>query len=234
MTLPILNQVIDQQDTHEQQNDLEPIKSQIHLIFAHDPPQNHHERNQQQCDLHARPNSHADGKVHLVFAGDCHGRGVFCRVAHDGKEDQADKGARDAALGVGDGVDTPRHGLGTDRHQRRRHRQREHGNPFTKAGLLGLLLGFPDQVPLRGETACGCRNSGAGCGDCSCHAAFFGVFTCAALFYLSGGCVEHHGVRFELEEDVAAVDDQEEDGGAAGELCYLRFAVFDCFGRGTD
>lgn len=51
-------------------------------------------------------------------------------------------------------------------------------------------------------------------------AALFG-----ALFNLFGGLVVHFCVGFELEEEVAAIDDEEEDGGTYKGIVSIRRGI---------
>lgn len=57
-----------------------------HFIVTHNPSDHDNKRKYQQCNLHTRPDCNANGEVHLVFAGDCHGRRVLGCVANDGEK----------------------------------------------------------------------------------------------------------------------------------------------------
>ena len=107
---------------------------------------------------------------------------MFCCVADDGKEDEADEGLGDAEVGD-DGVDGVDEELGADG---------DHDGDDDEDGAGGpggeeLGLGF--------------------------------------VAFLRFGVVEEFGVRFQLEEEVGDVDDEEDDRGAAGEDVEARVGV---------
>lgn len=63
-----------------------------------DHPSDHDSKGQdEQSDLHAGPDSYANGKVHLIFAGNSNGGRVLCGVADDGEKNQSDEGLRNVA-----------------------------------------------------------------------------------------------------------------------------------------
>lgn len=62
---------------------------------TNNPPKNDNQRQNQKRNLHARPHSHPDRKIHLILAGNSHGSSMLRCITYDGQKDQSDKGLAD-------------------------------------------------------------------------------------------------------------------------------------------
>lgn len=121
---------------------------------------------------------------------------MFGRVAHNGEQDQADKGFGNVG-GLHDAVDAGDEVFGAGGDAEGDEHEGEGGGPGGEDGFF-LLLGF--RVVF-----------GVG---------FVFGFVLAGCVVVVGGAgflVEEFGVGFELEDEVEHVEQQQDDAGAAGE-----------------
>lgn len=65
IALSVLDDVVRNQHTHEEDYRLERLKIQAHRL-PHNPTEDHEKWCDQQCNLHTATNSYADGEVHLL------------------------------------------------------------------------------------------------------------------------------------------------------------------------
>lgn len=139
---------------------------------------------------------------------------MLSSITHNRQEDQPNKDIAD----IGDlsqRVDRVNHELGTDSHQRSGEHKRQHGHPDRELRLLGLIVRILHLHLLRVLAAHRVRAHAANL--CQSAAGVALADALAPLLDLQTGLVVHRRVGLELEEEVAAVDDKEEDTRAAGE-----------------
>lgn len=105
------------------------------------------------------------------------------------------------------------HVLSAERNQRRRDSQRQQGDPDMQLRLLRLIFRVL-QLHLLGILASHSGRHLADLRDAATGIAL-GDFL-AALFYLWTGTVVDFGMRFQLEEEIASVYNEENDASACG------------------
>lgn len=103
VALSVLNEVVDDQNTEEEDHGLESLEVKGHGL-AHDPAKKNHERSDKQRDLHRATNRHVDGQIHLILVGNNDGRDVLCSVSDDGKQNQTNESLGDVGS-LDNGVD---------------------------------------------------------------------------------------------------------------------------------
>lgn len=89
-------------------------------------------------------NSHTQSKIHLVADRDHAGRDVLSGIAHDGDQDQTDKGAAEDAR-LDDGLDALYEVVGAERYHDGGADQNQGGGPPEHVGLVIL---FPNLTAL--------------------------------------------------------------------------------------
>lgn len=183
IALPILDRIRDDQDAQKEDDRLESLKMECHVL-PDDPAQDDQERRHEERNLHRRADRHAHGEIHLVLDG------------HD------------------DGCDVLR-GISDDREEYQAHER------------LGDVCGLDERVYAADEIlgAHGHRDSDddehAGCLPRAQLRLLF--FAAATAFAGLGLGVEERGVGAQLEDEVEHVEDEQDDGSAAGEeedVCF--------------
>jgi hypothetical protein len=222
----------DQQDGDEENRDLESIENQglqrgpsqhiistqprecrgsYHVVLANDPPEHDNQGEDQERNLHAGSNRHADREVHLVLHGHRDRRRVLGRIAHDGKEDQTNERLRNTTAHR-DGVDGANQELGTSGHQGRGCEEREDGHPDVQLGFVLLLLRL-GVCGLMGILTTHARERFSDGRQIPAGISFLLVAALALLGLLAGRVVDLD-VRFQLKKQITPVDSQEDDTSA--------------------
>ncbi|KAH6607600.1 hypothetical protein Trco_003913 [Trichoderma cornu-damae] len=227
MALSVANEIVDQQHGDEHDGNLEGVEAQVHLVVAHAPADDDQQGDEKQGDLHAGSDGDANGKVHLVLDGDGDGGGVLGGVADNGEQDEADKLLGQGAV-LGDGVDGSDHVLGAEGNDGGGGGKGADGDEEVQLGILLLLV----VVLLRVDEDAGhllvavllddaAADEGAGDHQALLEVRVRGPAAPGLGGHLLALLVEDLLVRLELEEQVGAVDDEQDDGGAAGELGHV-------------
>lgn len=173
VALSVLDEVVDDQHTDKEDDSLEALEVQRHVL-SDDPTENDHEGSDEESDLHRASNGNSDGQIHLVLPSNDNSRDVLSGVANDGNEDETDESLADTSLGD-NGVDAVNQVLGTDGDQDGDNEKADGGSDGSeKLGLLFLLV-----------------------------FSHFGI--------------EEASVRLQLEVEVEAVENEENDGGSTRE-----------------
>lgn len=102
VALPVLDQIVDNEDRQEEDDGLEALEVQRHVL-TQDPAEDDKEGGDEEGDLHGAADGDADGQVHLVLVRDDDGSDVLGRIADDGQQNQTNEGFTDARRGD-DGV----------------------------------------------------------------------------------------------------------------------------------
>lgn len=171
---------------------------------TNNPPQNNNKRQNQQRNLHTRPHSHPDRQIHLILTSNRHSRRMLRRIPHYRQQNQPNERLADVPR-LRQRINRADHELRTNSNQRRRDAEREQRNPNQQLRLLGLVVRVLELNLLRvlaahrvGGHAADLRQSAAGVALANPLAAFLD---------LPAWLVVHVCVGFELEKEVAAVDD---------------------------
>lgn len=153
VALSVLDQVVDNQHTQEEDDSLEALEVKSHLL-AHDPSEDDKEWGNEEGDLHGTSNGNADSEVHLVLVCDDHGGDVLGSVSDNRKENETDESLADTR-GSDDGVDRSNEIFGANSNEDRDQNQSNTGCDRSKHFWL-VLLAVTALLGLGVEQACVC------------------------------------------------------------------------------
>lgn len=204
------------------------------MPLTNNPTKDDNQGQDQQRNLHTRSHRHADCEIHLILAGNGDGGSMLGRVTNNRQENQTNKGFANVS-GFCQGVDrvdlvqfssdivhlgcrvqavgytTTHHELGTDGNQCSGEQQRQKSHEDGQLRLLGLVTRVL-HLHLRVLAAHGADGHFADLGDSARCVALGDAL--AAFLHLGTWPIVDLRVGLELEEEVAAVDDEKENASS--------------------
>lgn len=230
MALAIANEIIHQEDSDKHDGDLEQVEAEVHFLVAHAPADDDKERNEEQSDLHAGANGHANGEIHLVLDGDGYSGGVLGGISDNGQENETDKLLGQAA-GLGDCIDGVDHVFGAESDNSGGNGEGREGDKEVQLGLFLLVFVLVEALRVHEHLGESLIFVLVGHGVAHQPARHGKTLFEAGTVVLGQGSsrprlgshllalfVKDLLMRLELEEQIRGVDEEQDNRGSAGEL----------------
>lgn len=93
ITLPILNQTINNKNTHDKDDRLKALEVKRHRVRSmHDPAKDDERGSNKEGNLNAAANRDVDPQIHLALVSDAYSCNTLLAIAENGQEDKPNEG----------------------------------------------------------------------------------------------------------------------------------------------
>mmetsp|Transcript_2678 Transcript_2678/g.6390 ORF Transcript_2678/g.6390 Transcript_2678/m.6390 type:complete len:262 (+) Transcript_2678:64-849(+) len=136
--LAVAGDRVDNEDGENENNRLKHLEVQVEWL-AHHPSNQNKQRDDRECNLSRRADSHTKSKLHLVFPSDSDGGHVLCNVAHNREDNQTNEALWQVQVHCR-GLNTVDEQLRFHRHNHCGNREQDERADNRQRGSLGLFL----------------------------------------------------------------------------------------------